>query len=193
MNKLMIQRNRMLSNDDKFPLDYIIAIPPKLLDRSIPFKDHMALFQRRSILKNIVFRIIIQVRETRIKPRLGFILKIYNRNKGKLKTKIERDNVTKQIIICLRKLYGFKIEDHHYIEHQDNIDYKYDKLFSSLNRIGRLLNHKENFIDQIGKDIDLLTVRREEREQLIGRSKKVLQDYILKNETKYSVVNMIAN
>ena len=67
----MLFQNKLLKKGKKYPLDYIVEIPDLLKDGRISNKLYKNMFYRRNILKNIVFRRIIEIREIKKKPKLS--------------------------------------------------------------------------------------------------------------------------
>ena len=73
--KLSLYQHRMLKNDKKFPLDYILMLPP-----SCPKKaKRQKILELESIFKNVVICRLIDIRNQNLNQlRLKFILKTFN-------------------------------------------------------------------------------------------------------------------
>jgi len=63
-------------------LDYINVTPSILRDRRRTLKEHTRILYRRNILKNVVYRIIIKIRDIKKRPKLGDVLAAFNDKKN---------------------------------------------------------------------------------------------------------------
>jgi len=68
-------QNRILKQEKKFPLDYIMQVP-KQIDQ---VDEEQA--RRENVLKNVVMRIVIEIRERKKRPNLSSFLKVYKEKK----------------------------------------------------------------------------------------------------------------
>ena len=98
------------------------------------------MFYRRNILKNIVFRRIIEIREIKKKPKLSQILEYFNKQGNK--------NNKDRLVNKLKLLY--KRKDNHPKQHF-NQDPKYEKLMSSFDRIQKVLGVQQLTLEQLDK------------------------------------------
>ena len=177
----------MLLKNKKYPLDYLLEVPLNRLDRRISLKDHEAMQKRRNLLKNICFRIVIDIREVKKKPKLGDLLKLLDEKLGNEISHEEKQKKKQQI---LAQLYGKKGDNELQFAHQD---IKYEKLMSSFDRLFKGLNINLNTLEFLEKKVFNLQKRRQEREQLGGKQQNVLRNFINKNEKTYTVVQKFRN
>ena len=73
--KVLAFQNRILKQEKKFPLDYIMQVP-KAIER---VDEEQA--KRENVLKNVVMRIVIDIRERKKRPKLSDFLKVYKEKK----------------------------------------------------------------------------------------------------------------
>lgn len=104
---------------------------------------------RRNILKNVVFRRILEIRAIMAKPKLSTILKLF----------AEEDSEAgkDKIIRKLHKIYGKGTQ-------KNDLDFKYERLMLSYDRIQKVLDFQMMTIDEMMKRVIIYTNRREERE-----------------------------
>ena len=115
-NEILFYQNRILKQERKFPLDYIMQIP-----KTVGWApDDMA--RRELSLKNVVMRIIIEIRERKKRPKLSDFLAVY-------KTKKDEPDAKEQFQKKFMMLYSG--------EEADNTaeDSKFDQLTKTFGRI----------------------------------------------------------
>lgn len=69
--KVMVIQNKLLMKSNKYPCDYITVTPDILRPRAVSAVDQKAINARRNILKNVVFRRILEIRAIMAKPKLS--------------------------------------------------------------------------------------------------------------------------
>ncbi len=70
---LLSYQNNILKQKKTYPLDFFVSVPKEL--RVLSYNDHSDnYFKRQNILKNVVFRRIIEIRILKRKPKLSDIL-----------------------------------------------------------------------------------------------------------------------
>jgi len=77
--RIGVYENRMLRSSQKYPLDVIFNVPRQALLNGVL---EPALV-RENILKNVVFQIIIKIRDEKRKPKLKDILRVFSNLEGK--------------------------------------------------------------------------------------------------------------
>ena len=123
-NNILFYQNRIRKQDKKFPVDYIQAIP-----KSIPgFSDEMA--SRELTLKNVVMRIIIEIRERKKRPKLSDFLKVY---KSRQNEKDAKDRFKKKF----QMLYAGEAND------TQQEDPKFRHLMQNFDRIQKQLSQQQ--------------------------------------------------
>ena len=75
---LMIYQNKILKQERKFPCDYVMHIPN---NSNIVDKVDLGQVQRENALKNVVMRIIIEIRERKKRPKLSDFIAVYREKK----------------------------------------------------------------------------------------------------------------
>ena len=68
--KILLYQNKLLVKNNKYPMDYIIKTPDILRNRKVSAIEQKHFDRRRNILKNVVFRIILEIREIMARPKL---------------------------------------------------------------------------------------------------------------------------
>lgn len=74
--------SRLFAKEKLFPLDYIQRIPRMLRDPKYTESELDGILRRRNILKNVVFRRILQIRKLLAKPNLSKILESFKDENG---------------------------------------------------------------------------------------------------------------
>lgn len=73
---LLIYQNKILKQERKFPCDYVMKEP-----KIFPGQVNLAQIQRENALKNVVMRIIIEIRERKKRPKLSDFIEVYRKKK----------------------------------------------------------------------------------------------------------------
>ena len=73
---MLIYQNKILKQERKFPCDYVMHLP-----KSEIYSITDAQAYRENCLKNVVMRIIIEIRERRKKPKLTDFIAVYREKK----------------------------------------------------------------------------------------------------------------
>ena len=116
-NEMLYYQNKILKLEKKFPLDYIMQIPPT--ERGV-VDEGMA--RRENTLKNVVMNIVIKIRERKKRPKLSDFMAVYRTKQGDA-------NAKEMFQKKFRMLYsGEPIENN--VE-----DAKYNKLAETLMRV----------------------------------------------------------
>ena len=76
-NEMLYYQNKILKLEKKFPLDYIMQIPPT--ERGV-VDEGMA--RRENTLKNVVMNIVIKIRERKKRPKLSDFMAVYRTKQG---------------------------------------------------------------------------------------------------------------
>ena len=74
---LLIYQNKILKQEKKFPCDYVMKLS-RIEDQSV--SDGQA--ARENSLKNVVMRIIIEIRERKNRPKLSDFIAVYREKKA---------------------------------------------------------------------------------------------------------------
>jgi len=140
-----------------FPLDYIMNLPSEMRDEQDPKKQE-GIWMRENIFKNVIMRRVIEIRQQKMKPKLGDILKLF---RGSLKGKSVKDDpkAKEELRNKLIALY-----DDSQADHQED-DVKYNRLMSNFDRIQKVLSAQQITLDHLVKKVTQLHKRREERER----------------------------
>lgn len=72
---LLIYQNKILKQERKFPCDYVMRLP-----KHVSISDGQAF--RENCLKNVVMRIIIEIRERKSRPKLSDFITVYKEKKN---------------------------------------------------------------------------------------------------------------
>lgn len=166
-NNILFYQNRILKQDKKFPVDYIQAIP-----KSIPgFSDEMA--SRELTLKNVVMRIIIEIRERKKRPKLSDFLKVY---KSRQNEKDAKDRFKKKF----QMLYAGEAND------TQQEDPKFRHLMQNFDRIQKQLSQQQQALSHLVKRVNNLIEHRERREEQISKkqSKSLTKSELQKSAFK---------
>jgi CRP-like cAMP-binding protein len=148
---IQVLQNRLL-NDFKRPLDYIVCVPKILKDHRISNECHKQILQRRNILKNVSFQIILKIREERSRPTLQQVLKKF------------RDNHQsgQNVYLYLHKLY----RRNNTMNQQCLHDRQYEYLVSKYDCLQKMIDIHSNAFETLHKIVDKYHVRRMQRENL---------------------------
>ena len=160
---LLIYQNKILKQERKFPCDYVMRVP-----RTIQMNDDMA--YRQNGLKNVVMRIIIDIRNRKNKPKLTHFIQVYREKKresGASKAAIKAEFQNK-----FRMLYG---EDQ---EEEKAEDIKFDQMMLNFNRLQDQLNVQQQQLSGLIKQVNATIDRRDKKENniLSGRQKNTFRD-----------------
>jgi hypothetical protein len=74
--KVLAYQNRILKMEKRYPLDYIMRVPQRIEE----IDDEQV--KRENQLKNVVMRIIIDIRDRKKKPKLTDFIKLYRTKKN---------------------------------------------------------------------------------------------------------------
>ena len=69
---MLIAQNRYLKGERSYPVDYIKK-EPKIKETP----DVLAQINRKNLLKNVVMRIVNEIRERKRRPKLGEVISVY--------------------------------------------------------------------------------------------------------------------
>ena len=117
----MFYQNKILKQEKRFPLDYIMKIPKTV--GTIEDDTH----RRENTLKNIVMNIVIQIRERKRRPKLSDFMAVY-------KTKKDEPNAKELFQKKFMMLYSGES-----VESKEE-DEKYNKLAETFQRIQKQLS-----------------------------------------------------
>ena len=86
-NQFFNTKNNNVSKQDskigkKYPLDYIQEVPSINRNRRISQKNYEKMKIRRNILKNVVFRRIIEIRQAKRRPKLKDLIQLFSKKLG---------------------------------------------------------------------------------------------------------------
>lgn len=154
--KVLAYQNKILKQEKKFPLDYIMKIPEAIESISL----EMAL--RENKLKNVAMRVIIDIRERRRKPKLRDFIQKY---KEKLAETPDKRGAKEEFQRKFKLLYGGGSDE-------NTEDVKFNKLMSNFDRVQKALSHQQQAISAIVKRVNGLTERREAKEKKLRDRKK---------------------
>ena len=107
--------------------------------------NHKARIKRRTILKNVVFKIILHVREKLKRPKLLELMQILKDSGG-------GEIIKKQLLSHLLNTYSSKKKKHVVV-----VDTKYQQINLSLDRVVKSLQVQHDTLDVIDKKIQNLT------------------------------------
>ena len=143
------------SHGQEFPLDYMYGIPENQpLPTGLKFKSQFKnMLRRETILKNVVFRIILERRLVKKKPKLKDILKSVG--EGKTKTKEERMAILAQLNALYKK---DKVP-------RDENEWKSDQIQTYIDRINKVLQVGKFSLDKMESRVDSLQQRRDQRKR----------------------------
>ena len=145
-NEMLYFQNRILKQERKFPLDYIMKVP-----RTIgAVSEDMA--SRENSLKNVVMNIIIQIRERKKRPKLSDFMAVY-------KTKRDEPNAKELFQKKFRMLYSGEPIDN------NQEDEKYNKLTETFQRIQKQLSQQQQALSNLVKRVNNLSDKRDKREE----------------------------
>jgi len=151
---LGLYQNMILSKRQTYPLDYIVHLPEILRDRKHPSKKIKQMVNRRNILKNVVFRRIIEIREIKKQPKLSGLLAMF---------KDIRTNPEAREKLIQKLTFLYDTNKAGFVAKQD---IKYERLMSSFDRIRKILQVQGDAFDSIDIKMTKLLKRRQEREKL---------------------------
>ena len=124
---ILIVTSRLLKESQRYPLDYIKLIPKQMISKVSSQEKHLQVFNRRNQFKNVVFRIILEIRRLRRRPKLSTLLLMVKQQK--YMEEAETHDYLKKVAT---KMFANPTKD------QLVQDMKFDRILSSLNRIHRL-------------------------------------------------------
>ena len=152
-NEMLYYQNKILKLEKKFPLDYIMQIPPT--ERGV-VDEGMA--RRENTLKNVVMNIVIKIRERKKRPKLSDFMAVYRTKQGDA-------NAKEMFQKKFRMLYsGEPIENN--VE-----DAKYNKLAETLMRVQRLLSEQQMHLSLLVKRVNNLSDKRDKRQEKKNKAK----------------------
>lgn len=133
---LLIYQNKILKLERKYPCDYVARYPKYL--RPNPPSD--AANNRNNALKNVIMRIIINIRDRRKRPKLSDFIAVYREKKN------EKDadamNVKREFQNKFHMLYGE-------IQQKENVDRKYENLMKEFGRLQNKLKDQQSFLCEV--------------------------------------------
>jgi hypothetical protein len=112
--KVLSYQNRILKQAQTYPLDYIMRVPHQTDDE---------IFRLENQIKNVVMRIVIEIRERKKKPKLKDFIQLY---KTKKNIKGSKEEFQKKF----KLLYSLEAD-----ENEVGEDEKFDKLMGNFDRI----------------------------------------------------------
>jgi hypothetical protein len=146
--KVLMYQNKILKQEQKFPLDYIMQIPKQLENLN---EDQIS---RENALKNVVMRIIIEIRERKKRPKLSDFLNFYRDKK-------HMPNAKEEFQKKFRMLYSGEDAD------AGGEDPKFDKLIKHFDRIQKQLSQQQQALSFLVKKVNNLIERRDKKEKAI--------------------------
>ena len=148
--------NRLYRNIQTQPLDYVYGIPENcpIPEGLKQYPDIPGTLKRENILKNVVFKIILQKREQARKPKLSELLKIFAPPEGQQHSLSDK----KKILEKLELLY--KKKDN--LCHLDD-DPKFFKIQDIFDRISKVLRAEDFTIDKCDAKVTKLIQRKQDR------------------------------
>lgn len=117
---LLIFQNKILKQERKFPCDYVMRLP-----KIMKVSDPMA--YRENCLKNVVMRIIIEIRERKKRPQLSDFIEVYREKKNQ--PGADPKAIKEEFQNKFRMLYSNEKKD----EKQN--DKKFEDMMNSFNRL----------------------------------------------------------
>ena len=117
---LLIYQNKILKQERKFPCDYVMRLP-----KTSHVNDAQA--YRENCLKNVVMRIVIEIRERKKRPKLADFIAVYREKKNE--TGAKKEDIKREFQSKFRMLYG---GDHTEVKQEDK---KFDDMMQSFNRL----------------------------------------------------------
>lgn len=82
--RVLIAQNRYLKGENQYPVDYL-KNDPKVKDS----QEHFDKQDRRNLLKNVVMRIVVDIREQKKRPKLSEVMKVYESQKNEPDAKVK--------------------------------------------------------------------------------------------------------
>ena len=73
---VLVYNTKLLNSGARIPLDYIRRTSSPCIRRGLSEKKFHSLLSRRIIFKNLVFRIVLKIREHKNRPKLGQIMQL---------------------------------------------------------------------------------------------------------------------
>lgn len=75
---MLTYQNNLLKLNKPYPIDYVIHIPKEIMQNVYQSKGlTLATFKRMAIVKNVIFRRILEIRLMKAKPKLSDLIKKY--------------------------------------------------------------------------------------------------------------------
>jgi len=124
---LLSYQNNILKQKKTYPLDYLVNVPAELKVANY-FDLSEDAIKRQIILKNVVFRRIIEIRILKRKPKLSDILKLM-KMRDMTNPKVREE--------FKRKLLNLYDENNN--KHEKMEDKNYDRLMSNFDRLNKVL------------------------------------------------------
>lgn len=119
--ELLILQNKYLKKNQKYPCDYIVHMPRHMMQDT----NAEALY-RTNCLKNVVMRIIAEIREKKKRPKLSDFIACY---RGKKNEKgIDQEKVKRDFMKRFLLLYAGEFE-------KESVDKKYRNMMNSFKHL----------------------------------------------------------
>lgn len=175
-NKILSYQNKILKKEQKFPLDYIMSIQSKVED---PEKVEVMTnaFELENRLKNVVMRIVIEIKERKKRPKLGDFIQYYKERSNQPGAKEEFQQ--KFLMLYGDQDINDKVEDK-----------KFDKLMLNFDRIQKQLSQQQQALSFLLKRVNNLIERREKNEKKLKTNGTTQEKSNLEMPNQSSLKNM---
>lgn len=146
--KVLSFHQKILRQEKKYPLDYIMQVPS-----TVSTLDD-AQERRENRFKNVVMRIVIDIRDRKKKPKLSDFLKVYRTKKSEPTAKVE-----------FQRKFLLLYAGEEAVESKE--DKKFDKLMGYFDRCQKQLSQQQQAMSHLVKRVNNLIERREKKEKAI--------------------------
>lgn len=154
---LLIYQNKILKQERKFPCDYVMRLP-----KHMNCTDAMSF--RENCLKNVVMRIVIEIRERKKRPKLSDFIEVYREKKSQQGA--DAVSIKQEFQNKFRMLYGSEKNE------EKQQDRKFDNMMNSFNRLQANLGAQQLQLGNLIKQVNGLIDHREQKEQQIANGKE---------------------